>query len=101
MSFLPQEFCGSEEEAGTHFPTHHVCPLVAKNRQVAVRLDPITIGVPDNCLGCRTDNQFFFQLGGRIDYDTCAVVVCFQTIMRYNGTFFGEAFHMLGFLAQE
>jgi len=75
--------------------------LVAKNRQVAVRLDPITIGVPDNCLGCRTDNQFFFQLGGRIDYDTCAVVVCFQTIMRYNGTFFGEAFHMLGFLAQE
>ena len=25
---LPQEFCGTEEQACTHFPAHHVCPLV-------------------------------------------------------------------------
>ena len=36
VSFLPEEFGGTEEQTGTHFPTEHVCPLVAQDRQVAV-----------------------------------------------------------------
>src|SRR5574344_1459892 len=34
VSFLPKELRGAEEETGTHLPTHHITPLVAKDRQV-------------------------------------------------------------------
>ena len=40
MAFLPEEFGGAEEEAGTHFPTHDVGPLVDEEGEVTVGLDP-------------------------------------------------------------
>lgn len=28
MTFLPQKFCRAEEQTGTHFPAHYICPLI-------------------------------------------------------------------------
>ena len=49
MSFLPQEFSSTQEQTSTHFPTENVRPLIAKNRQVTIRLNPVFISIPDNC----------------------------------------------------
>ena len=48
MTFLPQELSSTQEQACTHLPTHHVCPLIAEDRQVAIALDPVLISVPDD-----------------------------------------------------
>lgn len=49
VSFLPQEFGSTQEKTGTHFPTENVCPLITKNRQVTIRLNPVFICIPDDC----------------------------------------------------
>ena len=36
VAFLPQELSRTKEQASTHLPAHHVRPLVAQDRQVAV-----------------------------------------------------------------
>jgi len=32
MAFLPKEFRGPQEKAGTHFPSHYVGPLIDQQR---------------------------------------------------------------------
>ena len=101
MSFLPQEFSSTQEQTSTHFPTENVRPLIAKNRQVTIRLNPVFISIPDNCFWCRTNNQFFFQFCGWVYYYPRTVFCIFQTIMCHYGTFFCETFHVFSFTAQE
>ena len=36
VSLLPQELCSAKEQTGTHFPTHYVCPLVAKDWKISI-----------------------------------------------------------------
>ena len=48
MPFLPKELARSQKQAGTHFPTYHVGPLVNQHRQVAVRLNPFGKRVGNN-----------------------------------------------------
>ena len=36
MALLPQELGRAEEKTGAHFPTDHIGPLVAKDRQITV-----------------------------------------------------------------
>lgn len=48
MAFLPEELGGAEEEPGAEFPAHDVGPLVDEEREVAVALDPVFVGVPDD-----------------------------------------------------
>ena len=50
VAFLPQELCRAQEQAGAHLPAHHVGPLIAQDRQVAIALDPVLIGVPNDSL---------------------------------------------------
>ena len=84
-----------------YFPTEYVCPLVAQDRQVAVRVNPVLIGIPNNSFRSRADDKFFFQLCSGIHHYTAAIRVVLQTIVRHYGTFFGKAFHVFRFATEE
>ena len=99
VAFLPQKFGRAQKQTGAHFPTHHIGPLVYQNRQIAIRLNPALIGIPDNGFGGRAHNKFFFQTGRRV-HTHPAVVVGFKAIVRYHRALFGKPFHVVG-LARE
>ena len=101
VPLLPEELGSTQEETRTHLPTHHITPLVAENRQVAVRRDPVLVGAPDDGLRSRTDDQLFLQLCLRIDYYAFAIGVVHQAVMGHDCTLFGETFHMLRLTAEE
>ena len=83
------------KETGAHLPAHHVAPLVAHQGQVAPRVNPVLISVPDDRLRCGADNQFLLQLGSGVNHH--AAVGSLQAVVRHHGAFFGEAFHVFGF----
>ena len=98
MTFLPEELSRSQEKSSPQFPTHHVCPLVDQQRQIAIALDPLAEhGTNDGFTG-RTNDQRFIQLSRRLQ-STLAVI--FQTVMGDHCTFFGKAVHVLRFLFEE
>ena len=66
VALLPQKLGGAQKQAGTHFPTHHVGPLVNEQWQVAVALNPVFVSAPDNGFRCRTHNKLFLELSCRI-----------------------------------
>ena len=101
VAFLPQELGSTKEQTGTHFPTEYVCPLVAQDRQVAIRINPVLIGVPNDSFRSRTDDELLFQLCGGVYHYAAAIRVVLQTIVRYYGTLFGKAFHVFRFAAEE
>ena len=101
MAFLPQELGGTQEQARAHLPAYDVRPLVAQDRKVAPRLDPVLVGIPDDGLGGRAHDQFLFQLRIGIDHHALAVGRHLKAVVRNHGAFLGEPFHMLGFPAQE
>src|SRR5688572_18163078 len=55
VTFLPEELGGAQKKTRSHFPAHHIGPLVDEKRQVAIRLNPITVRVPDNRFRRRPD----------------------------------------------
>ena len=101
VALLPEELGRAQEKARAHLPAHHVGPLVAEDRQVAVRLDPVLIGVPDDRLRGGAYDQLLFELGIGIDHDPFALGVVFQTVVRHHGALFGEALDVVGFLGEE
>ena len=101
VSFLPQEFGCTQEQARTHLPAEYVGPLVAQDGQVAVGVDPVLVRIPDDGFRCGTDDEFFFQLGSRVYHYSTPVRIVFQTVVCYYCTFFGEAFHVFGLAAKE
>ena len=63
VSFLPQEFAGSQKGCGVlKFPPHHIGPLVEFEGQIAMRTDPIAKGRVHNRLAGRTDRNGFGQI---------------------------------------
>ena len=101
MAFLPQELGGTQEQAGTHLPAEYVCPLVAQDRQVPVRVYPILIGVPNDSFRSGTNDEFLFQLCSRVYHYTATVRIVLQTIVCHYGALFGKAFYVLRFAAEE
>ena len=101
MPFLPEEFSRAEEHAGTHLPAHYVCPLVAKQRKVAIAVNPVFICAPDNGFRRRTHNQLLFQTSIGVNDDTVPLGVVFQTIVCDNSTLFGKTLNMLRFTAKK
>ena len=100
MTFLPEELGGTKEHAGTHLPTHDVAPLVAEDRQIAVRGDPVLVGCPDDGFGGWTNDEFFFEFCLGIDHDASAVGIVLETIVGNNGTFFCKTLDVLGLTAE-
>ena len=101
VALLPQEFGGAQEQARTHLPAHDVGPLVAQDRQVAVRLNPVLIGIPDDRLRGRTHDQLLFELGVGIDDDALAFGIVLQTVVRHHGALLGKALDVVGLLREE
>ncbi len=87
VAFLPEELRRAQEQARPHLPAHHVGPLVDEQRQVAVRLNPLGIHVPDDRLRRGAHDQPLLQFGASANGDD-------RQLRR-------EALHVLGLLLQE
>src|SRR5437870_2244293 len=62
VPLLPEELRRAKAQSGPQLPPNDVGPLVVEQRQVAVALDPLRIGVPDDRLGGRPDDERLAQL---------------------------------------
>ena len=100
VTFLPKEFSRAQEQACAHLPTHDVGPLVHQQGQVAVALDPVLVGVPNDGLGRRTNNQLFLQTGVRIHDHPFSVGVVLQAVVGHHRALLGKALHVGGLLAE-
>ncbi len=98
VTFLPQEFAGSKEQPRSHLPSHDIGPLVDKQREVAIGLDPPTERVADDGFACWTNDERLFEFACRHEP---AVRPCLKAVVRHDGTFLGEAVDVLGFLLKK
>ena len=64
-------------------------------------MDPVLICAPDDGFRCGAYDEFFFQTCFGIYNHATAFGVVLEAIVCHYGTFLGEAFHMLGFTAEE
>ena len=101
VTLLPQELGGAQEHTGAHLPTEYVSPLVDEQWQIAIAVDPIAVGVPDDGLTGGTDHQFLLQTCRGVDDDTLTLRIIHQAVMGNNSALLGEAFHMISLSAQE
>ena len=65
MPLLPEKFRGAQKEPGPQLPTNHVGPLVDQDRQIPIGLNPLGIGLTDDRLTGRPDDQGLLQLARR------------------------------------
>jgi hypothetical protein len=64
MSFLPEEFSGSDERSGVlKFPSDNVGPLVELEWKVSVALNPVSVGWIHDGLTGRSDGDGFSEVG--------------------------------------
>ena len=101
VALLPEELTGAQEGTGAHLPAHDVAPLVAHEGQVAPRLYPVFVGVPDDGLGSGAYDKFFFELGSRVDHYPIVGVVGLQAVVCHHGAFFCKTLYMLGLAREE
>ena len=95
VAFLPEELGGAKKEARAHLPADDVGPLVDQNRQIAVGLDPLRIGLADDRLGSRAHDERLFELAGG---DELTVGAHLEARVGDHCTLFGEAINVGGFL---
>ena len=100
VPFLPEELGRAQEQPGAHLPADDVAPLIDEQRQIAIALDPVLVGVPDDRLGGGPDDQRLFELGVGID-DQPFAGDRLEPMMRDDGAFLGEALGHLLFLGEE
>ena len=101
VPLLPEELGSAEEETGAHLPTDHIGPLVAEDRQIAVRLNPILVSIPDNRLGSGAHDELLLEFGIGIDHHAAAVGIVLQTVVGDHRALLGESFHMAGLATKE
>ena len=101
VAFLPQKFRRAQERTCAHLPAHDVTPLVAHQRQVAPRVNPVLIRVPDDGLTRRADNQLLFKLGSGVYHNAALVLGSLQTVVCHHGALLGEALHVLSLAREE
>ena len=87
MTLLPKELRGSEEQTSSHFPSNDVAPLIDEQRQIAIGLNPIPIGIPDDRFRRRTDDKRLFEFG--------------SAGVSNDSHFRGKSFDVFGFFLQE
>ena len=101
VALLPEEFGRTQEQTRTHLPAHDVGPLVAEDRQVAVGLDPVLVGVPDDGLRRGAHDQLLLELGLRIDHHALAFGIVLQPVVGHHGALLGEPFDVVRLLREE
>ena len=87
VTFLPKELGRAKEQARAHLPSNDVTPLIEEQGKIAVRLDPVLVRIPDDCFGCRPDDQRFFE------FLTAGV--------RHDGYLRREPLNVFGFLLEK
>ena len=100
VPFLPEEFGSTEEKPCPHFPPKYICPLVYEQWKVTVRFNPVAVRIPNNGFRSWPDNQFFFQFGIFVNFNSTFSVI-FKPIVRNNGTFFGKTFNVRSFFIKK
>ena len=101
MSLLPQELGSTQEEACAHLPAHNVGPLVAEDRQVAVRRDPVLVRIPDDGLRRGTHDKLLLEACCRVYDDTLALLVVLEAVVGDHGALLGEALDVAGLAREE
>ena len=101
VAFLPQEFACAQEWARAHLPSHYIAPLVAQQWQVAPRVYPVFVCIPYYGLRGGADNQFFFQTGGGVYFNSALVFFGTEAVVGHYGAFLGKTFNVFGFFRQE
>jgi hypothetical protein len=87
MAFLPQKLRGAQENSRSQLPSDDIGPLIEKQREVAVAVDPFGHVFTDDCLACRTDGKRLSQF--------------LAASMRHHGELGAESFDMLGLAFEE
>lgn len=63
MTFLPKEFaCANKRSRVLEFPTNNICPLVQFQRQISMRLNPLSETRVHNSLTSRPDSNWLSQI---------------------------------------
>ena len=62
VALLPEKFERAQEKPRAQFPAHYAVPLIDQHGQVAIRLNPFRVCVPDDRFRGRPDHQRLFQL---------------------------------------
>ncbi len=101
VPLLPQKLGRAKKQAGTHLPAHHVGPLITENRQIAIRVNPVLICVPDDSLRGGAHYELLFEPGIRVDNDPLTVGIVLETIVGNHSALFGETLHMVRLLAEK
>ena len=94
MPLLPEKFRGAQKEPGPQLPANHVGPLVDQDRQIPIGLNPLGIGLTDDRLTGRPDDQGLFQLARRLQPP---LGIRFEAMMGNDSAFLREALDVLGF----
>src|SRR4030095_585335 len=71
VALLPEELRSPQKQPRTHFPPDDVPPLIEQQRQVAIRLNPISKRVPNDGLRRRPNDQRFLELRTTSMGDDC------------------------------
>ena len=101
VPFLPEKLRSAQKDAGTHFPAHHITPLIDEQGEIAVTLHPARKGRADDGLAGGANNKRLRQFtGGHHLHAAVRLLHGFQPVVRDHGAFFGEAFNMRCFLLQ-
>ena len=87
--------------AASAFPSGRRCTTVDQQRQVAPRLDPVLVCVPDDRFGGRPNDQLLFELRVRIDDQALPSGFGFEAVMGDDGAFLGKALGVLLFLFEK
>src|SRR6266496_3070792 len=87
VTFLPQEFGGTQEQRRTFLPAHHIIPLIDQDRQITIALDPFRIAMTNDRLAGRTNSKRLFEF--------------LAATTRHPCDFGGETLDVLGFALQE
>src|SRR5574344_1827451 len=101
VSLLPQKFGSAEERTGTHLPAKHIGPLVAKDRKVTIRVNPILISIPNDCFRSRSDDEFLLQLGSRVNHNLRTILIHLQTVVGDYRALLGKTLNVFGLLAEK
>ena len=83
VALLPEKLRGAKKHARPQFPADHVRPLVIKQRQVPIALNPLREEMPDDGFRRRTNHVRLFQFLAPGD--------------GHHGQFGGKPLHVLRF----
>ncbi len=100
VALLPKKLRRAEERTRSHLPTHDVAPLVAHDWQVAPRVNPVLVSVPNHRLRRRTYDERLIELGVLVHHDL-SIIGRLETVVGHHGAFLGKTLHVFCLTGEE